>query len=46
VACAIVFFVAACAFVFADRVVVVFVDGAAGDDADLLVLAHDQAVEV
>src|SRR6185369_3060322 len=31
---------------FANRAVVVFIDRGAGDDADLLVLTHDQAVEI
>src|SRR6185369_2516984 len=43
---AIVFLVTTCALVFANSAVFVFVDGATGYLADLLVLAHDQTVKV
>src|SRR6185369_9349802 len=43
---AIVFLVTTGALVFANRAVVVFVDGATSYDADLLVLAHDQTIKI
>ena len=43
---AIVLFVAPSALVLANDVAVVLIDGTAGDDADLLVVAHDQAIEI
>ena len=43
---AIIFLVAPRAFVFANDVAVVFIDRATGNDANLLVIAHDQAVEI
>ena len=46
VARAIVFLVASRSFVFSNRAVVVFVDGAGCDDADLFVVTHDQAVQI
>src|SRR5215217_1313795 len=44
--CAIVFFVAACSLMFTNRAVVVFVDRGAGDNADLLVVTHDEPVKI
>ncbi len=43
---AIVFLVAARPFVLANHIVVVFIYCAASHDADLFVLAHDQAIEI
>src|SRR5947207_2859184 len=46
VTCAIVFFIASRALVFTNRTVVVLVDGTNGCDSDLLVVPHDQAIEI
>ena len=43
---AIVLFIAPRALVFANDVTVVLIDGTAGDDADLFVVAHDQTIEI
>ena len=46
VSCAVVFLVAACPLVFPNHVVLVVVQGIAGGNADLLVGAHPQPVEI
>src|SRR5207248_5300765 len=46
VARAVVFVVAARAFVFADRARVIFINCAAGDDANLFLFAHQQTIEI
>ena len=43
---AIVFFVTPSTLVLANDVAVVLIDGTAGDDADLLVVAHNQPIEI